>query len=81
MTPVRLVPRVVRFGTAPGPWLVVCFWQRTLDVAAMACWPGLLAENCREAEGRRIRTAGPWLVQQSVTWQALAPQPAFSQVN
>lgn len=49
MTPFRLVPRVLHLGT--GPYLVVCAWYQTLDVAAMACWPGVLAENCRSAEG------------------------------
>ena len=72
MTPLRLVPRVLHLGT--GPYLVVCAWYQTLDVAAMACWPVLLAENCRNAEGRVIRI---W----QTTTVPLAPEPAFSQTN
>jgi hypothetical protein len=73
MTPLRLVPRVLHLGN--GPYLVVCAWYQTLDVAAMACWPDLLAENCRNAEGRKPPTEEWW------GYLDLIPQPAFSQVN
>ena len=77
MTAFRLVPHVVRaFHVGRQQWVWAQMATPTLDIAAMPNWPDLLAEGCREAEGR-IAFVGVADNQ----WQPLIPERAFSQVN
>ena len=76
MNAIRLVPHVVRaFHLGRQEWVWANWPQPTLDIAAIPCWPDLLAEDCRKAEGRVPPTEEWW------GYLDLIPERAFSGVN